>query len=79
MSDTPLDPVTGLPIPSTRTIAEIFELDPLKLSDKDFEEVIAYFRSDRLTYIAKRDEPKPAKAGKTPKATSIDVNDLFAD
>lgn len=49
-------------------IAELFERDPLKLTRKDLDKIIAYMRANRENFIKK---PKVKKATK---AVDVEVN-----
>ena len=69
-------------LPDPRLIEELFDKDPLELSDQDLDVIIASFRADRVSYLQPT-EKKPAKAKKA-KAISADpdlpiTQDLLAD
>jgi hypothetical protein len=66
----------SLPEIPEKTIQQIFDEDPLKLSDKDIDQVITYLRTDRERWLAASAAPKAAKpAGGKKIAASME--DLF--
>jgi hypothetical protein len=77
----PAEADTGVPPIDPRLIAELFDMDPLKLSDQDLDLIIAEFRSDRMSYLQAPVEKKEAKAKavKGPKVTQLDLSDLGLD
>ena len=65
-----------------KLIQELFDTDPLKLSDRDIDLIIAEFRQDRMDYLQPPEEKKSAKAkaasSKAPPAISVDP-DLLSE
>lgn len=51
--------------PDPKLIQQLFDEDPLKLSDQDIDTIILSFRMDRQEYL----QPKEAKASKAKKAS----------
>jgi hypothetical protein len=66
--------------PDPKLIQELFDKDPLSLSDTDLDLIIAEFRQDRMDYLQPPEEKKgkKASASKAPPALSIDT-DLLSD
>jgi hypothetical protein len=67
--------------PDPKLIQELFDKDPLSLSDTDLDLIIAEFRQDRMDYLQPPEEKKGKKASassKAPPALSIDT-DLLSD
>ena len=52
--------------PDPRLIQELFDKDPLDLSDQDIDLIILDFRLDRANYL----QPKPVKESKAKKASA---------
>jgi len=70
--------VPPIPIarPDPRLIQELFDKDPLELSDRDLDLIIAEFRADRVNYLQEAAEGKKTKAAaKVAKAPAIPVSD----
>ena len=44
--------------PDPKLIQELFDTDPLKLSDQDIDQMIAYYRSERFDYMQAPEEKK---------------------
>lgn len=67
--------------PDPRLIQELFDKDPLELSDQDLDTIIASFRAERMDYLQpKEPKAKKASASKAPKAPVIDIEpDLLSD
>lgn len=65
----------AIPRADPKLIAELFERDPLKLSDQDLDLIIRELRADRLDFL-KPDEPKAAKPAKGKKSAAIDLDML---
>lgn len=65
-----------------KLIQELFDTDPLKLSDRDIDLIIAEFRQDRMDYLQPPEEKKSVKGkattSKAPPAISIET-DLLSD
>lgn len=59
---TPVDP---------RLIQELFDQDPLKLTDQDLDTIVAAFRQDRQNYLQSADESKGGKGKGKPKKEAI--------
>lgn len=51
-------------------IQELFDKDPLELTDQDLTVIIAKFRADRLNYLQPPEEKKAKKASTKAVATS---------
>lgn len=70
-----LEETTGLPVPNPALIAELFDTDPLKLSDQDLDVIIAELRKDRLTFLetSKGDAKKSKTKGAASSAKSAVV------
>ncbi len=79
MSETPSIPIER---PDPRLVQELFDKDPLDLTDQDLDVIIASFRAERMDYL----QPKEPKAKKTTakaaasKAPAIEISkDLLSD
>lgn len=71
-----LVPSVPLARPDPRLIQELFDGDPLKLSDRDIDLIIAEYRADRVSYLQEQAEGKKSKAAaKASKAPAIPVSD----
>jgi hypothetical protein len=68
--------LTPISPPDPHLIQELFDQDPLKLSDTDIDSMIAYFRAERINYLRPAEE-KPKKAPKA-KATKISAEQAAA-
>ncbi len=89
MTDLDIDlvPDGGSPLkrPDPGLIQELFDKDPLDLSDQDLDTIILEFRMDRANYIQARDEgkkPSRAKASAKKESASPTVEispDLLSD
>lgn len=65
----------SLPPPDPKLIAELFDRDPLTLTDADLDEIIRALRLDRANYMAIASAPKPSKS----KAAAIPVDPKTLD
>lgn len=65
-----------------KLIQELFDTDPLKLSDRDIDLIISEFRQDRMDYLQPPEEKKAGKkassSSKSPPAISTDP-DLLSE
>lgn len=63
-----------------RLIQELFDKDPLALTDQDLDVIIAEFRKDRANYIQESSTPKAKKTSAKKEAViplgQIDLADL---
>lgn len=71
--------------PDPRLIQELFDKDPLNLTEQDLDTIIAFFRADRVNYLQKVEEkakkPKAEKKEKVAKGSQsteslLDMLDL---
>ena len=58
-----------------RLIDELFNMDPLKLSNADLDVIIAELRKDRQVHLAAASAPKEKKAG-AKKLDQLDLSEL---
>lgn len=65
MTDTPETAISA-ERPDPRLIQELFDKDPLELSDQDIDLIILDFRLDRANYL----QPKAPKEPKSKKASA---------
>jgi hypothetical protein len=67
--------------PDPQLIQELFDTDPLKLTDRDLDTIIAEFRAERVDYLQPTPEKaSKAKAVKASKAPAISLDeDLLKD
>lgn len=71
-------PEGGIPLsrPDPRLIQELFDKDPLELSDVDIDLIIQEFRADRVSYLqAQAEGKKTSKSKASSKAPAIPVSD----
>jgi hypothetical protein len=78
MTLAPDQPATVSEPSSEVTLQELFDMDPLKLSDRDLDRIIEELRKDRARYIT---TGVGTKQGKTAKAKEVDqaAVDLLSD
>lgn len=82
MTDIPAETEELLELASVdpQLIQELFDKDPLLLSDQDLDVIIGEFRRDRANYIQASKEPKGKKASAAKSAViplgQIDLADL---
>lgn len=78
MSDVPAQPSVD-----PRLLDELFNMDPLKLSDTDLDVIIAELRKDRAEHLAAAAAPKGKKAASAKQAViplgDIDLSELGLD
>jgi hypothetical protein len=70
--------VPSVPVarPDPRLIQELFDTDPLDLTDQDLDLIIAEFRADRVNYLQEQAVgKKTAKAKAAAKSPAIPVSD----
>ena len=67
--------------PDPNLIQELFDADPLKLSDQNIDTMIAYYRTERFNYMQAPEEKKSkakAKPALTPEEEA-GAKDLLSD
>lgn len=55
------------------TIAELYDRDPLELSDQDLDAIIAYNREKRADFKKKQEAAVARKASKTVPTVNVEV------
>lgn len=77
MVDVPAQPLVR---PDPKLIQELFDKDPLDLTDQDLDLIIQEFRQDRMSYLQAEKAPKSKAKSSSSAAPAIPVQaDLIAD